>query len=141
MFNRLLLVDDDPAIRSMMEFSLTLEGFEVTTAADGFEGLKRASQSPPDAIVLDVMMPRMSGTAMLATIRRNPRLAQIPVLLVTAKTQEDEVWAGWQAGADSYITKPYEPDELLAEIRRVILRSSAAGARNGRSPRTLAVIA
>ncbi|MBW3579050.1 MAG: response regulator [Actinobacteria bacterium] len=123
---RVLVVDDDPAVRQMLELVLVFEGFEILTAADGLEAVGRALQARPDAILLDVMMPRMSGLETAQALRGDQRTAATPIILLTARASEDDLWSGWQAGVDSYLVKPIDLDSLVMEIRRVISTSAVA---------------
>jgi DNA-binding response OmpR family regulator len=96
-----------------------MEGHEVLRATDGAEGLQMARAQRPDLMIVDSMMPVMDGITMAKEIRQDPVLANAPVLMLTAKAMQNDVWAGWQAGVDSYITKPLDVDILRAEIDRV----------------------
>jgi DNA-binding response OmpR family regulator len=116
---RILLVDDDPATLDVLDFALAMEGHEVLRATDGAEGLQMARAQRPDLMIVDSMMPVMDGITMAKEIRQDPVLANAPVLMLTAKAMQNDVWAGWQAGVDSYITKPLDVDILRAEIDRV----------------------
>ncbi|MDP9022327.1 MAG: response regulator [Actinomycetota bacterium] len=123
---RVLVVDDDPAVRQMLELALVFEGFEILTAADGLEALGRALQARPDAILLDVMMPRMGGLEAAQALRGDPRTTATPIILLTARAGEEDLWLGWQAGVDSYLVKPIDLDSLVMEIRRVISTTAVA---------------
>lgn len=116
---RIMVVDDDPAIREMLEFSLALEGFEVSSAPDGVSALEALINENPDVIVLDVMMPVLSGYEVVRQLRKNPSHASTPVILLTAKATDEDVWEGWSKGVDSYITKPVDINVLVDEIKRV----------------------
>lgn len=118
--SRLLVVDDDPSIIQLLELLLMLEGFEVATAADPVEALALAERHEPDLVLVDMMMPGMDGTQLTRELRAIPGNASLPVIAVTAKSSPQDTWLGWQAGVDSYVPKPFEPEELLAEIRRVL---------------------
>lgn len=108
-----LLVDDDPDIRRILQFTLAAEGYEVTTASDGEEAIKLARQLVPDVMVLDVMMPGYDGYGVLEHLRSNPITQNIRVLMLSAKVTDDDVWNGWRAGADCYLTKPFDIDKVL----------------------------
>jgi DNA-binding response OmpR family regulator len=110
---RILLADDDEDILRLLRFNLTAEGFDVVSATNGEEAIHLARTACPDLVVLDVMMPEMDGLEVLAALKAHPRTCQIPVVLLTAKATDAEVWQGWRAGADYYITKPFDLDELL----------------------------
>ena len=107
------MVDDDPAIREILVTNLAAEGMEVHTAENGDDALHLARELLPDLIVLDVMMPGRDGYAVLGELKSDVATADIPVVLLTAKGGEDDVWEGWKSGADYYITKPFSVDELM----------------------------
>ena len=115
-----LVVDDDPIIQRLLQMNFEMEGYTVVTASDGVEGLERARDSSPDLIVLDVMMPRMNGLEVTAALKADDALAGIPILLLSAKAQESDVQAGIQAGAEGYMTKPFEPIELLQRVAELL---------------------
>lgn len=120
MGHKVLVVDDDPAILRLLNQSLELEGYSVSTATDGEEALAELPRSEPDVVVLDVMMPKLNGFDVLERIRRDPKTATLPVILLTAKSSKEDVWEGWQRGVDYYMTKPFDIDELLRFISYVI---------------------
>ncbi|MDH6531978.1 DNA-binding response OmpR family regulator [Aurantimicrobium minutum] len=119
--HRVLVVDDDADIRDLVALKLQASGLDVDTAADGITGLEKATQLGFDAIVLDVMMPGMSGIDVLQALRSAGN--QTPVILLTAKTQEHDVEAGFNAGANDYVSKPFSPRELLARVTSVLSRT------------------
>ena len=119
---RLLLVDDEPGLRTAVQTYLQDEGFEVTTAIDGEEGWEKAQQLMPDVIISDVMMPRCDGYSLLKRIREDERLGGTPVIFLTAKGMTADRTQGYQAGVDDYIPKPFDPDELVARVRNVVKR-------------------
>jgi DNA-binding response OmpR family regulator len=110
---RVLVVDDEPTIRQLLAINLLAEGIHVAAVPDGFSARRAALSDPPDLIILDVMMPGLDGLELLRELRGDPRTADIPVVLLTARTSDAEVWAGWAAGADYYLTKPFDVGELL----------------------------
>ena len=114
---RILLADDDPSIRQVLTYNLRAEGFEVEAVEHGGLVCEALLEQPPDLLILDLMMPERDGLEVLRDIRDDVRLAHIPVVLLTAKATDQEVWAGWQAGADYYITKPFDLDEILNFLR------------------------
>jgi two-component system response regulator MprA len=126
---RILVVDDEPAVRESLTSSLEFEGYRVAGAADGVLALQRVEREPPDLVVLDVLMPRMDG---LTTCRRLRALgATMPVLMLTARDMVGDRVTGLDAGADDYLAKPFELDELLARVRALLRRAAmnaAAGA-------------
>ena len=119
---RLLLVDDEPGLRTAVQAYLQDEGFEVTTAVDGEEGWQKAQQMLPDLIITDVMMPRCDGYGLLKRVREDERLGGTPVIFLTAKGMTVDRTQGYQAGVDDYISKPFDPDELIARVRNVVKR-------------------
>lgn len=112
----ILVVDDDPDIRTMLEIAFVTEGYAVTSAGDGKAAVDAAVRNRPELIVLDVMMPGVDGIDVLRSLKSDPRTADVPVVLLTAKSADADVWAGWEAGADYYITKPFECEELFRFI-------------------------
>ena len=112
----ILVVDDDPVIRRLLTLNFEMEGYDVLTAKDGLEGLNSAKEHRPDAVVLDVMMPRMDGIEVTRALKGDPDTSAIPVLLLSAKAQTSDVEAGMAAGADDYVTKPFEPLDLLKRV-------------------------
>lgn len=125
---RALVVDDDPGILAVVEAVLREEGFDVFTATDGEEALEAAAVYKPDVVILDVMMPRLDGVEVLRMLRQNPLTGHICVVMLTARTFPANKLVGLGAGADDYITKPFEPNELPARIRAAIRRNNEASA-------------
>ena len=119
---RLLLVDDEPGLRTAVKAYLEDEGFTVHTANDGEEGWTQAQQLLPDVVITDVMMPRCDGYGLLKRLRADERLGGTPVIFLTAKGMTADRIAGFQAGADDYIPKPFDPDELVARVNNVVRR-------------------
>src|SRR5882757_5857680 len=123
---RILIVDDEPAVREALRRTLAFEGYETALAADGVAALERTESFRPDAIVLDVLMPRMDG---LTTARRlRSTGVTTPILMLTARDTVGDRVTGLDAGADDYLVKPFELDELLARLRALLRRSSYASA-------------
>jgi len=120
-----LVVDDDPVILKLLEVNFEMEGFTVHTASDGAMGLDRARTTKPDAIILDVMMPKMTGHEVAAALKGDPKTAAIPILFVTAKAQNTDVARGLEIGVADYVTKPFDPLDLVARVLAVIERSRA----------------
>lgn len=123
MSDRILVVDDDPEVREFVKEHLEQEGFEVEAARGGREALDLASERPPALVLLDVMMPGMDGLTTLRHLRNDVPTANIPVVMLTAKPQAAERVKGLDLGADDYITKPFEIEELVARVRSVIRRA------------------
>jgi CheY-like chemotaxis protein len=114
-----LVVDDDEIIRQLIAVNLSLEGFEVATAVDGQDCLEKVAEVDPDVITLDVMMPRLDGLVTATQLRRNPETAGIKVVLITARAQDDDRERGRQAGVDAYLTKPFDPAEMIRVVREL----------------------
>ncbi len=122
---RLLLVEDDRGVRESLSRALQFEGYTVDTAPDGFAAIERVGSDPPDAIVLDVMMPRLDGLEVARRLRRNG--VGLPILMLTARHEVTDRVAGLDAGADDYLVKPFALDELLARVRALLRRSGVTG--------------
>jgi DNA-binding response OmpR family regulator len=116
---RVLVVDDDEVIRQLIAVNLTLEGFDVITAVDGQDCLDKVAEVRPDVITLDVMMPRLDGWVTAMQLRRDQRTAGIKVVLITARAQEDDRARGRQIGVDAYLTKPFDPAEMIRVVREL----------------------
>lgn len=119
---RVLLVEDDADIRDLVRFNLEREGFAVETAADGDLGLDLATSKIYDAVLLDLMLPGVDGLEICRRLRRDPRSAQVPVIMVTSRGQEKDVIDGLNLGADDYITKPFSVKQLVARVRTAVRR-------------------
>ena len=115
-----LVVDDNEDSLRIVESILRSAGFEVCVARDGKQGLEIAEASVPELIILDIMMPVMDGVEALHRLRDSPRTSRIPVILLTAKAQDEDVIAGYQTGADYYMTKPFTAKQLLYGVRLVL---------------------
>lgn len=121
---RVLVVDDDPMVTRLVRINLELEDFQVEEAWDGNTALRMMRENPPAVLVLDIMMPRMDGWEILRQVREDPRLKDLPVVLLTAKVQDEDMARGWRMGADGYITKPFNPVGLADILREVLNRTS-----------------
>jgi len=119
---KILAVDDDTTTLGLLEFLLTKHGYEITTCNNGQEGVKKAQQIKPEVIILDVMMPEMDGIDVCKKLRSLPETINIPILFLSALGQDVEVMRGLMAGSDGYIVKPFEPDDLLNQIAKLIER-------------------
>ncbi|HUR18319.1 MAG TPA: response regulator [Acidimicrobiales bacterium] len=117
---RVLVVDDDPVIQNLLRVNFEMEGYEVIMAGDGVDGLERAREDGPDIVVCDIMMPRMDGLTVARELKADPATAAIPILLLSAKAQQADVRAGEEAGADDYITKPFDPLTLLERVAALL---------------------
>jgi len=122
--NQLLLIDDDPNLILLVKDYLELRGYEVTTAKNGREALRVLEKSIPNLIICDVMMPEMDGYAFVKRVRDNPQTSYLPVLFLSAKGQIQDRVAGLNTGADVYMIKPFEPDELVAQIEASLKQAS-----------------
>lgn len=125
-----LVIDDDPDIRELITWKLGQAGYSTLIAADGEAGLAAATAGndegrAPDLILVDWMMPKMSGIDVCRALRDNPLTARIPLILLTANAQEADVELGFAAGVDDYIAKPFSPREMLGRIQAVLARSEA----------------
>jgi len=121
---RVLVVDDEPALRDALESSLAFEGYQVCTATDGYEALEAVEREHPDLVLLDIMMPRMDG--LTAVRRMRSRGDAVPVLMLTARDAVGDRVTGLDVGADDYLAKPFELDELLARVRALLRRNALA---------------
>jgi len=119
MAKTILVVDDERHIVRLVEVNLARAGYEVVSAYDGVEALEKIEESIPDMIVLDVMMPRMDGFEVLKKLQAAPEYKDIPVIMLTAKAQDADIFKGWQSGVSSYLTKPFNPKELLVFVQRI----------------------
>ncbi|MEU6722295.1 response regulator [Nonomuraea wenchangensis] len=119
---KVLVVDDDEVIRQLIAVNLNLEGFEVETATDGQDCLDRVRDVKPDVITLDVMMPRLDGWSTAEKLRAEPDTSHIRVVLVTARAQDDDRRRGLGIGVDAYLTKPFDPAELIEVVRELAAR-------------------
>ena len=123
---KILVVDDEPDAVELVEFNLKNAGFEVVTAADGAQALKKARAALPDLIVLDLMLPEVDGLEVCKLLRRDAATAGIPILMLTAKAAEIDRVLGLELGADDYVTKPFSPRELTLRIKGLLRRRQTA---------------
>jgi len=117
-----LVVDDDPVILKLLEVNFDMEGFAVLVAHEGEEGIEVARRERPDIIVSDIMMPKASGIELVAELKGDPATSAIPIVLLSAKAQNADVRSGLDAGADEYITKPFEPLDLVDRVNRLLAK-------------------
>jgi DNA-binding response OmpR family regulator len=115
-----LVVDDDPVIVRLLQVNFEMEGFTVLTAGDGEEGLTKAREAHPDVMVCDIMMPKVNGLEVVERLRADPATKNMPVILLSAKAQSSEVQKGLDVGADDYVTKPFDPLELIDRVNAVL---------------------
>lgn len=123
-----LVIDDDPLVRAILEHKLAAKGYRVASAADGAAGLGLARAAPPDLIVLDMMMPMRSGREVLQDLRADPVLKDVPVVMLTARSGEGDVVDALELGASDYIAKPFSPEELVARVGRLLPKSRKVSA-------------
>ena len=115
-----LVVEDDPVILRLLEVNFELEGFTVLLAHDGAEGIAAAREHKPDMIISDIMMPHTSGLELVQTLKADPETKGIPIILLSAKAQTSDLKTGLDAGADDYVTKPFEPLDLVDRVNRLL---------------------
>ncbi|MGC8797897.1 MAG: response regulator transcription factor [candidate division WOR-3 bacterium] len=121
----ILVVEDEPNLRELVKARLEQSGYEVVTAADGFNAIVQARKVKPDLIILDLMIPKMDGYTVCRTIKSTADLNRIPIIMFTARTSPDDVRRGKDMGADAYITKPFNPETLLGKIQELLAPPSA----------------
>ncbi|HEY9555153.1 MAG TPA: response regulator [Acidimicrobiales bacterium] len=115
-----LVVEDDPVILRLLEVNFELEGFNVLAAHDGAEGIELARAEHPDVIISDIMMPKVSGLELVQAVKGDPDLAATPIILLSAKAQSADLKSGLDAGADDYVTKPFEPLDLVDRVNALL---------------------
>lgn len=119
---KILIVDDEPDLVETIRFSLELEGYNVLVATNGEEGLNVARQEKPDLILLDLMLPKLDGYKVCRLLKFDERYKSIPILMLTARTQEKDKILGKETGANEYLTKPFDMDELMAKIKSYLTK-------------------
>ena len=120
MAKKILIVDDEPNIVISLEFLMRREGFEVSIARDGEEALSRIRDERPDLILLDVMMPKVNGFEVCQAVRSDPKLADVRILMLTAKGREAEIAKGLALGADAYVPKPFSTRDLVVQVKSLL---------------------
>lgn len=123
---RILIIEDETALSEVLVYNLRREGYEPLTAHDGQEGLRKAQVAPPDLILLDLMLPVMNGFEVCRELKAGQRTRSIPILMLTAKSEETDQVVGFSLGADDYVTKPFSVKVLLQRIKALIRRNNAA---------------
>jgi two-component system phosphate regulon response regulator PhoB len=131
---RILVIEDEPDISALVAYQLAHAGFQVRTASTGREALRALDAEAPDLVVLDLMLPEVSGTEILRTMRTGRETRDIPVIVLTARSDEEDRLHGFQLGADDYVSKPFSPKELVLRVKAVLRRAPPAepGAKRGR---------
>ena len=120
---KILVVEDDPPVSMMLQYNLEREGYSVSIAEDGEEALNLIAEDAPDAVVLDWMLPMVSGLEVCRQVRRKLETETVPIIMVTARAEEEDRLRGLDTGADDYITKPFSPNELVARVRALLRRT------------------
>jgi two-component system, OmpR family, alkaline phosphatase synthesis response regulator PhoP len=118
----ILLIEDDRDIVELVRYNLEKEGYRVTAVGDGTSGLAQLRKSPPDLLILDLMLPKISGLEVCKEVRREPSLNRLPILMLTARSEEADRVVGLELGADDYVTKPFSPRELAARVKALLRR-------------------
>jgi DNA-binding response OmpR family regulator len=125
---RILVIEDDKDIVELVRYNLEKDGFQVLTSGDGSMGLAQVRKTPPDLLVLDLMLPKLSGLEICKEIRRDASLNRLPILMLTARGEESDRIVGLELGADDYVTKPFSPRELVARVKALLRRVEPAEA-------------
>ena len=124
---RILVIEDDKDIVELVRYNLEKDGYQVTSCGDGATGLAQARKSPPELLLLDLMLPKLSGLEICKEIRRDERLGRLPILMLTARGEEADRVVGLELGADDYVTKPFSPRELVARVKALLRRVQPPG--------------
>ena len=135
----ILVVEDEAALLALLRYNLERSGFRVEEATDGQEALLRIAESRPDLVLLDWMLPSLSGIEVCRQIRRRPATRDLPVIMVTARTEDQDAVRALDTGADDYVTKPFAVEALVARIRALLRRASSVGGKGTLSFRDLAM--
>ncbi|PIU64634.1 MAG: two-component system response regulator [Armatimonadetes bacterium CG07_land_8_20_14_0_80_40_9] len=117
---KILVADDEKNIAKLVKVNLERAGFEVVVASDGIEALEKVEEEKPDLVVLDIMMPRMDGITVLKKLKEKEETKSIPVVMLTVKAEDEDIFRGWQEGADSYLTKPFNPAEVVIIVQGIL---------------------
>ena len=132
MDEKILVIEDDPATSRLVDYSLRHEGYQVIKASNGLEGIRKAHDESPDLIILDVMLPGMDGFEICHRLRADPRTADLPILMFSAKAQEIDRDTGRQVGADDYLSKPAAPAEIINRVGNLLSQKKSKTARQER---------
>jgi two-component system phosphate regulon response regulator PhoB len=120
---RIQIIEDDPDIVELVRYNLIQEGFQVSANGDGVSGMAQLRKAPPDLLILDLMLPKLSGLEICREIRRDRNLERLPVIMLTARGEEADRVSGLELGADDYVTKPFSPRELVARVKALLRRA------------------
>jgi len=126
MEKKILVIEDDPATSRLVDYSLRHEGYQVITASNGLEGVRKALSESPDLVILDVMLPGMDGFEICHRLRSEPTTAHLPILMFSAKAQEIDKDTGIKVGADDYLTKPAAPAEIVSRVEKLLAKKKHA---------------
>jgi len=121
--NKILIVDDERQLVSLVSLHMTMSGYEVLTANDGEAALSCISKDNPDLVILDLMLPKIDGWEVCKLLRADPKTKNISVIMLTARSETEDKLKGFECGADDYVTKPFSPRELVARVKRVLVRA------------------
>ena len=124
MDRKILVIEDDPVNLRYVRFTLEQYGYQVITASNGLEGLRKARNEEPDLVILDVMLPGIDGYEICHRLRAEPQTSRLPILMLSAKSQEKDRTVGEQVGADDYLTKPAEPTEIICHVDNLLSRTT-----------------
>lgn len=135
MDKKILVIEDDPATSRLVDYTLRHKGYQVMTASNGLEGIRKAQREKPDLLILDVMLPGIDGFEICNRLRAEPDTAQLPILMFSAKAQEIDRDTGLKVGADDYLSKPADPSEIVRRVESLLARK-ASGRRATDVPQT-----
>ena len=125
MAKKILIIEDDPATQRLVDYSLKQEGYQIITASNGLEGIRKALKESPDLIILDVMLPGMDGFEICYRLRSEPATANLPILMFSAKAQEIDKDTGIKVGADDYLTKPSAPSDIVNHVEKLLAKKKS----------------
>jgi DNA-binding response OmpR family regulator len=126
MSNRILVVEDDPAALRLVSYTLEAEGYEVLTATNGLQGLRKAQNDKPDLVVLDVMLPGIDGFEICHRLRAEPETAKLLIMMLSAKAREVDKTTGLKVGADDYLPKPADPSDIVSHVKALLAKKIAS---------------
>ncbi len=130
MNEKILVIEDDPNALRFIEYTLKLEGYQVLSAKDGLEGIKKARDEHPSLIVLDIMLPGLDGYALCQQLRQKPETSLLPILMLSAKARQEDKDIGLRMGADDYLTKPADPAVIIAKVKALLAGTSQIISKN-----------
>jgi len=130
MNEKILVIEDDPNALRFIEYTLEQEGYQVLSAKDGLEGIKKARDEHPSLIVLDIMLPGLDGYALCQRLRQKPETSLLPILMLSAKARQEDKDIGLRMGADDYLTKPADPSVIIAKVKALLAGTSQIISKN-----------